>query len=132
MAQQLHKKAFDECSPEEKQELTEEATKQVTADLNAKVEEEVPLNTLITSSRAADEETPDHNDEDPLTYDNVGKAIGAFERNLTTPSRFDDYREANSIPFFVSITDSGGDSSTDDNDDSDAGVFDGDTPANLA
>ena len=33
---------------------------------------------------------------------------------------------------FVSNTDSGGDSSTDDNDDSDAGVFDGDTPANLA
>ena len=35
------------------------------------------------------------NDEDPLTYDNVGKAIGAFERNLTTPSRFDDYLNGN-------------------------------------
>ena len=33
---------------------------------------------------------------------------------------------------FVSNTDSGGDSSTDDNDDSHAGVSDGDTPANLA
>ena len=63
MAQQLHKKAFDECSPEEKQELTEEATKQVTADFNTKVEEDVPLNTLITSSRAADDDTPDPNEQ---------------------------------------------------------------------
>lgn len=31
-------------------------------------------------------------DEDtPLTYDNVGTAIGAFERNLITPSKWDDY-----------------------------------------
>jgi cytochrome c peroxidase len=28
-------------------------------------------------------------DADPITYDNVGKAIGAFERRLTTPSRWD-------------------------------------------
>lgn len=28
---------------------------------------------------------------DPLTYPNVGKAIGAFERTLLTPSRFDQY-----------------------------------------
>jgi cytochrome c peroxidase len=28
---------------------------------------------------------------DPLTYQNVGKAIGAFERTLITPSRFDAY-----------------------------------------
>lgn len=28
---------------------------------------------------------------EPLTYDNVGKAIGAFERQLVTPSRFDKY-----------------------------------------
>jgi cytochrome c peroxidase len=27
----------------------------------------------------------------PLTYDNVGRAIGAFERGLTTPSRWDRY-----------------------------------------
>jgi cytochrome c peroxidase len=27
----------------------------------------------------------------PLTYANVGKAIGAFERTLLTPSRFDNY-----------------------------------------
>jgi cytochrome c peroxidase len=27
----------------------------------------------------------------PLTYDNVGRAIGAFERKLTTPSRWDRY-----------------------------------------
>lgn len=32
-------------------------------------------------------------DEDPINYDNVGLAIGAFERNLTTPSRFDQYLE---------------------------------------
>jgi cytochrome c peroxidase len=29
--------------------------------------------------------------EPSLTYDNVGKAIGAFERNLTTPGRWDEY-----------------------------------------
>lgn len=28
---------------------------------------------------------------DPMTYDNVGNAIGAFERKLLTPSRFDDF-----------------------------------------
>ncbi len=28
-------------------------------------------------------------DPDPITYDNVGTAIGAFERRLLTPSRFD-------------------------------------------
>ena len=28
---------------------------------------------------------------DPITYEHVGLAIGAFERNLTTPSRFDAY-----------------------------------------
>jgi cytochrome c peroxidase len=28
---------------------------------------------------------------DPLTYDNVGRAIGAFERRLVTPSRWDAY-----------------------------------------
>jgi cytochrome c peroxidase len=30
-------------------------------------------------------------DEKPLTYDNVARAIAAFERTLITPSRFDDY-----------------------------------------
>lgn len=28
---------------------------------------------------------------DPITYDNVGEAIGTFERYLTTPARFDAY-----------------------------------------
>jgi cytochrome c peroxidase len=28
---------------------------------------------------------------DPITYDNFGKAVGAFERRLVTPSRFDAY-----------------------------------------
>jgi cytochrome c peroxidase len=30
-------------------------------------------------------------EDEPLTYKNVGKAIGAFERKLMTPSRFDDF-----------------------------------------
>ncbi len=30
-------------------------------------------------------------DKEPITYDNVAKAIGAFERTLVTPSRFDAY-----------------------------------------
>jgi cytochrome c peroxidase len=30
-------------------------------------------------------------DEDPIDYDNVARAIGAFERKLMTPSRFDDF-----------------------------------------
>lgn len=30
-------------------------------------------------------------ESDPITYTNVGKAIGAFERTLITPSRFDDF-----------------------------------------
>jgi len=30
-------------------------------------------------------------ENDPVTFDNVGRAIGAFERRLTTPARWDDY-----------------------------------------
>jgi cytochrome c peroxidase len=30
-------------------------------------------------------------DKEPITYDNVGKAIGAFERGLMTPARWDSY-----------------------------------------
>ncbi len=30
-------------------------------------------------------------DSDPITYDHVGQAIGAFERRLMTPGRFDEY-----------------------------------------
>ncbi|MFY9269831.1 MAG: cytochrome-c peroxidase [Candidatus Manganitrophaceae bacterium] len=30
-------------------------------------------------------------DKEPLTYDNIAKAIAAFERTLLTPSRFDDF-----------------------------------------
>jgi len=36
-----------------------------------------------------DEDRPDA--DDPMTYDNLGTAIGAFERTLVTPGRFDDY-----------------------------------------
>lgn len=31
------------------------------------------------------------NDADPITYDNMAKAIGAFERGLVTPGAFDKY-----------------------------------------
>jgi cytochrome c peroxidase len=31
------------------------------------------------------------NDKDPITYNNIARAIGAFERTLLTPSRFDDF-----------------------------------------
>jgi cytochrome c peroxidase len=34
-------------------------------------------------------------DEDPVSYDNLGLAIGAFERRLLTPSRFDDFIAGN-------------------------------------
>ncbi|NTV47069.1 MAG: c-type cytochrome, partial [Chlorobiales bacterium] len=30
-------------------------------------------------------------DKDPVSYDNLGKAIGAFERKLVTPSRWDQF-----------------------------------------
>jgi len=30
-------------------------------------------------------------DSDPMTYDHFGKAVGAFERQLATPGRFDDF-----------------------------------------
>src|SRR5690606_30725547 len=30
-------------------------------------------------------------EKDPIQYENIGKAIGAFERTLITPSRFDDF-----------------------------------------
>jgi cytochrome c peroxidase len=32
-------------------------------------------------------------DEEPITYDNMARAIGAFERRLVTPSRFDAFLE---------------------------------------
>jgi len=34
-------------------------------------------------------------DRKPISYNNLKKAIGAFERKLTTPSRFDDYISGN-------------------------------------
>lgn len=34
-------------------------------------------------------------EQDPIRYVNVGKAIGAFERTLITPSRFDDFLRGN-------------------------------------
>jgi len=34
-------------------------------------------------------------EENPVTYDNMKKAIGAFERKLVTPSKFDDYLAGN-------------------------------------
>jgi cytochrome c peroxidase len=35
-------------------------------------------------------------DADPLTYKNIGEAIGAFERTLITPSRFDSFLKGDS------------------------------------
>jgi len=34
-------------------------------------------------------------DRDPVTFDNMARAIGAFERGLVTPSRFDEYLAGN-------------------------------------
>ena len=34
-------------------------------------------------------------DKHPITYDNVGRAIGAFERGIVTPTRFDDLLAGN-------------------------------------
>lgn len=34
-------------------------------------------------------------DKNPVTYDNFGKAIGAFERQLLTPGRWDEYLRGN-------------------------------------
>lgn len=34
-------------------------------------------------------------EKDPITYNNLKKAIGAFERKLITPSRFDEYLKGN-------------------------------------
>lgn len=36
------------------------------------------------------------NDADPVTFENFGRAIGAFERGLVTPSRWDDYLNGSS------------------------------------
>ena len=36
------------------------------------------------------------NEKQPITYDNVGRAIGAFERGLVTPSRWDRYLHGDS------------------------------------
>ncbi len=35
------------------------------------------------------------NEKDPITYDNIAKAIAAFERTLMTPSRFDEFLRGN-------------------------------------
>lgn len=34
-------------------------------------------------------------ESDPITYNNFGKAVGAFERKLVTPSRWDDFLKGN-------------------------------------
>ena len=44
-------------------------------------------------------ETAFPNDPDPINYDNVGRAIGAFERYLLTPGRFDDLLNGNEDAF---------------------------------
>lgn len=52
-------------------------------------------------------------DPDPITYDHVGQAIGAFERRLMTPGRFDEFldgdeealteREQEGLALFVTL-----------------------------
>lgn len=42
-------------------------------------------------------------DEAPITYDNIAIAIGAFERTLVTPGRWDAYLEGDA----EALTDSG-------------------------
>ena len=37
------------------------------------------------------------NERQPITYDNVGRAIGAFERGLVTPARWDRFLAGNSM-----------------------------------
>jgi len=40
-------------------------------------------------------------ESDPITYDNVGRAIGAFERGLVTPSRWDAYLKGDTAALTV-------------------------------
>jgi len=40
-------------------------------------------------------------EKQPLTYQNIAKAIAAFERQLITPSRFDDYLKGNTTALTV-------------------------------
>lgn len=47
------------------------------------------LSTIEGYKEAFEKAFPD--DKDAITYDNLAKAIGAFERQLVTPSRFDKY-----------------------------------------
>ena len=49
------------------------------------------LNSIPGYVEAFEKAFPD--EEEPLTYENIGNAIGAFERKLMTPSRFDDFLE---------------------------------------
>jgi len=47
------------------------------------------LKSIPGYEKAFEKAFPD--DKEPITYDNMAKAIGAFERGLVTPSRFDKY-----------------------------------------
>ncbi len=61
------------------------------------VEMAMPSEEAVIAKLKADSVYPDlfkaafPEDEDSLTYDNIGKAIGAFERTLVTPSRYDKF-----------------------------------------
>lgn len=41
------------------------------------------------------------NDNNPISYDNLQNAIGAFERKLLTPSRFDDYLKGDKMSLSI-------------------------------
>lgn len=65
------------------------------------VEMAIPSETFLVKRLKAALEYPDlfttafPADKDPLTYANIREAIGAFERTLLTPSRFDDFLKGN-------------------------------------
>ena len=61
------------------------------------VEMAMPSSEEVIARLKADKEYPGlfknafPENRDPITYQNIGLAIGSFERTLLTPSRFDDY-----------------------------------------
>lgn len=65
------------------------------------VEMEMPSEEAVVERLSAIEEYQEWfakafpEDETPITYDNMKKAIGAFERKLITPSKFDDFLAGN-------------------------------------
>lgn len=65
------------------------------------VEMAMPNEDAVVKRLTGTDEYPDlfanafPNEQNPITYENLKKAIGAFERKLITPSKFDDYIAGN-------------------------------------